>query len=130
MDNLTPERRSWLMSQVRRSDTKPEIAVRRALHKMGLRFRLHSSSLPGRPDVVLPRWRTVIFVHGCYWHRHHRCRKTTTPSTNRAFWNQKFAANVERDRRCRRALRKAGWKVLVVWECQTADEHLLRSRLS
>src|SRR5690348_14341012 len=86
MDRLTADRRSALMSRVRAKNTRPEIAVRRELHRRGFRFRVHRAGLPGRPDIVLPRWRAVIFVHGCFWHRHVRCRKTTTPGSNRAFW--------------------------------------------
>lgn len=121
MDKLNEKQRSWLMSRVRRTNTRPEIVVRRILHRLGLRFRLHAKKLPGRPDIVLSRWRIVIFVHGCFWHRHNGCSKTTTPSSNKGFWLDKFATNVKRDKRCRRQLRDAGWRVIVVWECETYD---------
>jgi DNA mismatch endonuclease, patch repair protein len=96
---------------------------------MGLRFRLHARDLPGRPDIVLPRWRVAIFVHGCFWHRHARCRKATTPNSNRPFWEQKFAENTKRDKRCIKNMREAGWTVFVVWECETSDERALSLRL-
>ncbi len=125
-DVVDRQTRSRMMSGIRGRDTRPELVVRSHLHRSGLRFRLHRSDLPGRPDLVLPRWKTVIFVHGCFWHRHHGCRFTTTPSTNRAFWRRKFESNVERDRRTVARLRRAGWRVLTVWECQLSESHLTR----
>lgn len=119
MDRLTSAQRSKLMRRVKGKNTRPEKAVRSVLHRLGFRFRLHRKDLPGRPDIVLPKYRAVVFVHGCYWHRHGGCRRTTTPSARRAFWEEKFSANVERDRRNREALIGAGWRVLVVWECET-----------
>jgi DNA mismatch endonuclease (patch repair protein) len=128
MDRLDPSVRSALMARIRGQDTAPEVAVRRALHRAGLRFRLHRKDLPGSPDVVLPRWRLCIFVHGCFWHRHAGCRRATTPTTNVAFWQEKFARNVRRDRRVRRRLRALGWRTAVVWECEAAKaERLVRS---
>lgn len=112
------------MSGIRGKNTKPEIAVRRFLHAQGLRFRLHRKDLPGKPDIVLPKYRTVIFVHGCYWHRHEGCRYATIPSSNKDFWLRKFEENVERDRRHRAQLADAGWNVHVIWECQIDQEHL------
>lgn len=117
------------MSRVRGRDTHAEISVRRLLHGMGYRFRLHCAELPGRPDIVLPRFRTVVFVHGCFWHRHRSCKKATTPSTNQRFWHDKFEANVKRDRRNVCRLRRMGWKVIVVWECEVRDDERLRARL-
>jgi DNA mismatch endonuclease (patch repair protein) len=116
--------RSRMMSGIRGKNTSPERIVRSFLHRAGLRFSLHRPDLPGHPDVVLPHWNTVIFVHGCFWHRHAGCRFASTPETNRAFWNRKFAANVDRDRRNSTALRRAGWRVLTVWECQLGDRRL------
>ncbi len=107
------------MSRVRNKNTAPEWVVRRALYGLGVRYRLHRRDLPGTPDIVVGRLRTAIFVHGCYWHRHPGCSRTTTPSTRREFWEAKFAANTARDRRKEEALRAAGWRVLVVWECET-----------
>ncbi|MCC6470898.1 MAG: DNA mismatch endonuclease Vsr [Alphaproteobacteria bacterium] len=129
MDRLTPERRSWLMSRVRGKDTTPELKVRSLLHGMGLRFRLHAAELPGKPDVVVRPRRLAIFVHGCFWHRHGGCRYATTPKSRSAFWNQKFETNVTRDRRNIRMLRRTGWRVLVIWQCQTKNVERLRKRL-
>lgn len=126
VDALT---RSRMMSGIGRADTTPELAVRRALHALGYRFRLHRRDLPGTPDIVLPRHRTVVFVHGCFWHRHPRCRYATTPSTRVEFWQAKFDANVARDRRVARALRQDGWRVVTVWECETRDAEKLVSRI-
>jgi DNA mismatch endonuclease (patch repair protein) len=124
MDIFTPERRSALMAKVRRSNTRPEVVVRRLLHRLGFRFRLHRIDLPGTPDLVLPKLRTVIFVHGCFWHRHYRCKKATTPSNNADFWRAKFKANKIRDRRKSELLRREGWKVIVIWECETKKANL------
>jgi DNA mismatch endonuclease, patch repair protein len=129
IDRLTPERRSRLMSRVRSKNTKPELAVRRLMHSMGYRFRLHRRDLPGCPDLILPAYRTALFVHGCFWHRHSRCRKASKPSTHVDFWAKKFQANVTRDRRNRDRLRRAGWRVIVIWECQTRHEDKLRGIL-
>lgn len=117
-DTLTRERRSWNMSRIRARNTGPEMQLRSLLHRAGFRFRLHAKQLPGRPDVVLPRYRSAIFVHGCFWHRHPGCRNATTPSTRREFWQEKFNGNVSRDARNRVALEVAGWTVLTVWECE------------
>lgn len=107
------------MRAVRRADTKPEMVVRRSLHALGLRFRLHRKDLPGTPDVVLVKYRTAIFVHGCFWHRHRGCSKTTTPKKRAKFWATKFRQNVFRDGRNGDLLRKRGWSVLTIWECET-----------
>lgn len=132
-DVLSPEQRRRNMSRIRGRDTEPERVVRSMLHRMGYRFRLHRRDLPGRPDIVLPRLWSVIFVHGCFWHRHPGCRYTTTPKTRAEFWQKKFDENVERDRRNVAALRKAGWQVLCLWECEIRDlealEHQLQSFL-
>lgn len=106
-----------MMAGIRGKDTKPELIVRRRLFAAGFRYRLHVKGLPGRPDLVFPRYRAVVFVHGCFWHRHEGCRFTTTPSTRPEFWARKFAANVERDARKTSDLREAGWRVAVVWAC-------------
>ena len=113
-----------MMSGIRGRDTRPEIRVRHYLHKRGFRYRLHVSGLPGRPDIVLPARRTVIFVNGCYWHRHSGCRFAYTPKSNTAFWNDKFQKNIERDGRNRDLLTAAGWRVLTVWECEISDSRL------
>ena len=128
-DTLTPERRSWNMSRIRGTDTQPELAVRRLLHRMGYRFRLHRGDLPGRPDIVLPRHSLVIFVHGCFWHRHKGCRDATTPKTRVDFWQNKFDENIGRDRRNRRALKKLDWQIGCIWECETKNGEILQRRL-
>jgi DNA mismatch endonuclease (patch repair protein) len=117
-DNLAPEQRSWNMSRIRGKDTGPEMHLRSLLHRAGFRYRLHQPSLPGKPDLVLPRYRTVIFVHGCYWHRHSGCRNATTPSTRKEFWLAKFRATVKRDARALENLTIQGWRVMTVWECE------------
>jgi DNA mismatch endonuclease (patch repair protein) len=106
-----------MMATIKGANTRPEIALRKALHALGLRFRLHDRKLPGRPDIVLPRWNAAIFVHGCFWHRHEGCRYATQPATRPDFWNEKFAANVARDQRNLESLTAAGWRTQVVWEC-------------
>lgn len=117
------------MSRIRGRDTTPERLVRSVLHSMGYRFRLHPRNLPGRPDIVLSKHRTVVFVHGCFWHRHRRCRYAYTPKTRIAFWTRKFQENVDRDRRTRARLRRLGWQVIVIWECQTHNAPTLRNCL-
>ena len=121
MDNLTKERRSWNMGRIRSSNTEPEIKVRSALHRMGFRFRLHVKALPGKPDIVLPKWRHVIFVHGCFWHRHIGCKYAYTPKTRTEFWDDKFRQNLRRDEMAERELQLLGWEVSTIWECQTAN---------
>jgi DNA mismatch endonuclease (patch repair protein) len=125
-DRLSRERRSWNMAQIRGKDTRPERTVRSLLHRMGCRFRLHRKGLPGRPDIVLPKYRTVLFVHGCFWHRHRGCRNCTTPTNRRAWWVNKLEGNAARDEAHRKALRKLGWRVVVVWECETEGDEKLR----
>lgn len=129
MDRLTAERRSRLMSRIRSRDTTPERLVRSLAHRLGYRFRLHRRDLPGSPDVVFPSRRAIVFVHGCFWHRHKGCWKSTVPGTRKKFWLQKFARNVERDAVAHEALERAGWRVLTVWECETRDVDALSSRL-
>ena len=124
-----PPERSALMARVRQKDTEPELAVRRCLHGLGYRFRLHRTDLPGTPDIVLPKYRKAIFVHGCFWHRHSGCKKTTTPKTRVEFWTDKFRANVQRDENNMRNLRRAGWEPIVVWECEANDPQRLIERL-
>lgn len=106
------------MSKIRSKDTKPERVLRSALHRMGFRFRIHKKDLPGKPDIVLPKYRTVIFVHGCFWHYHKDCREGRIPSSNSAFWKEKLEKNVTKDRRHQLALEAQGWHVIVVWECE------------
>jgi DNA mismatch endonuclease, patch repair protein len=129
MDRLTPSQRSALMSKVRGKNTRPEELVRSLLHRMGFRFRLHRKDLPGTPDIVLPKYRTVIFVHGCFWHRHADCKKSSMPQTNKNFWGKKLARNVERDAEVAGELTRTGWRVLVVWECELKNPEVLSARL-
>ncbi|MBP0621996.1 very short patch repair endonuclease [Cupriavidus consociatus] len=121
VDFLSPADRSDRMSRIRGKDTQPELALRKVLHRLGLRYRLHGAGLPGKPDLVLPRYRTVVFVHGCFWHRHVGCKIATIPKSNTSFWIEKFERNVARDKRVSLSLREAGWTVLVVWECELAS---------
>jgi DNA mismatch endonuclease, patch repair protein len=129
VDRMTPQQRSYAMSRVRSRNTTPELSVRCLLHRLGFRFRLHRKDLPGRPDIVLPRWRAVVFVHGCFWHRHTGCRLATSPGTRVEYWTMKFARNVERDRENQAALRERGWNVVVIWECELQSPEILAARL-
>lgn len=124
MDRVSPAVRSRMMSGIRGKDTRPELIVRSYLHRAGLRFRLHDRTLPGRPDIVLPRHRAVVLVHGCFWHHHAGCRFAYMPKSREAFWRHKLSANVLRDQQNEDALRQAGWRVFVVWECETSEARL------
>lgn len=131
MDSLSKERRSWNMSRIRSANTKPELRVRSAIHRLGYRFRLSTGkSLPGKPDIVLVRHKIVVLVHGCFWHRHRRCKFAYTPKSRRHFWDKKFTGNVKRDKLVRKLLRRAGWRVIEIWECETRDPSALRSLLA
>lgn len=116
-DIVSTETRSRMMSGIRGKNTSPEMVVRRGLHARGFRFRLHAKNLSGKPDLVLPKWNAVVLVHGCFWHRHERCRFATSPATRPEFWSGKFASTVLRDRRNADALHAAGWRIATVWEC-------------
>lgn len=113
------------MSRIRSSDTSPEVWVRSFLHRHGLRFRKNDKRLPGRPDIVFPKYRTVLFVHGCFWHQHPGCREGRIPDSNRDYWEPKLRRTVERDREHRRALEERGWRVLTSWECETGESQLM-----
>ena len=126
-DTLSKEKRSWNMAQIRSRNTKPEIAVRRILHSLGYRFRLHRKDLPGNPDIVLPKYKSVIFVHGCFWHRHKDCRYSYSPKSRTEFWQDKFAENIERDKQSAEELKMLGWRQLVIWECEAKDPENIRS---
>ena len=121
MDRISPEKRRWNMSRIRSNDTKPELMVRSFLFQRGFRFRLHVKNLPGHPDIVLPKYRTVVEVRGCFWHRHLGCKKTTTPSTHVDFWQKKFTDNIARDQRIEAELRRLGWHIIVIWECEVIN---------
>jgi DNA mismatch endonuclease (patch repair protein) len=129
VDHVDPPKRSLIMAAVHSKDTGPEIAVRRLVYGMGYRYRLHAKDLPGHPDLVFRRRRKILFVHGCFWHRHKRCRYASTPKSRMAFWNAKFAANLARDRRNARELKKRGWRILTVWQCQLRNPNNLAKRI-
>ncbi|WP_395317221.1 very short patch repair endonuclease [Variovorax sp. UC74_104] len=129
MDTLTPKQRSERMARVRGRDTKPELVVRRLLHSRGYRYRLHDKKLPGSPDLVFPRKRKVIFVHGCFWHRHEGCRLARMPKSRIDFWSTKLNGNQARDQRKLAALAQQGWSAMIVWECELRDLEALASRL-
>lgn len=122
--------RSRNMAAIKGRNTTPELTVRKMLHRLGYRFRLHRRDLPGTPDIVLPKYKTVIFVHGCFWHRHPDCKYTTTPKTRKEFWDGKFLKNINRDTNNQAKLTGAAWNVLVVWECQTRDPISLQTILA
>ena len=129
MDRISKERRSWNMSRIQSRDTKPEKTVRSILHGLGYRFRLHQKNLPGKPDIVLARYNSVIFVHGCFWHRHKDCKNASVPKTKKTFWKGKFKANIERDIKVKNELKSNGWRVLVVWECELNDIETMEREL-
>lgn len=129
MDSLTDDQRSWNMSRIKGRNTKPELAVRSLLHRKGFRFRLHRKDLPGIPDIVLPRFMTIILVHGCFWHRHSGCRYAYIPKSRVEFWQEKFVKNVDRDEEVRKALTDLGWSVHIIWECETKKMILLERQL-
>lgn len=118
------------MARVKSRDTQPELVVRRLLHRMGYRFRLHRKEIPGRPDIVLPKYRKVIFVHGCFWHGHQGCCRAARPASNSDFWKNKLSGNMERDRKNLSELKKQGWGVLVVWQCELKDAVDLEHKLT
>jgi DNA mismatch endonuclease, patch repair protein len=121
VDTFSKTERSEIMRRVRSKDTTPEMAVRSLLHRLGFRFRLHCKNLPGKPDIVLPKHKAVIFIHGCFWHRHPGCSRASTPATRKGYWLPKFGRTVERDKRNQDELHRAGWNVIVVWECELRD---------
>ena len=123
------EQRSRNMSAIKSKNTKPEIAVRKLLHSLGYRFRLHSKDLPGSPDIVLPKYKTVIFVHGCFWHRHENCKYASTPKTRKEFWNKKFIENKKRDSEIQDKIKNLDWRSVVIWECETKNIENLRDKI-
>lgn len=128
-DKFTPEKRSTIMSHVKGRNTAPELVVRKLLHRLGYRFRLHRKDLPGTPDIVLPKYRTVIFVHGCFWHGHSGCPRAARPTSNADFWNNKIDKNMARDSKAQEDLAVLGWQALVIWQCQIRDLAVLQERL-
>jgi DNA mismatch endonuclease (patch repair protein) len=129
MDRLTKDARSALMKKVRARDTKPELQVRRLAHKLGLRFRIQRSDIAGKPDLVLPKYRIAMFVHGCFWHRHPGCLRASTPSTNTDHWLRKFERNTARDAVVATSLRQEGWKQVIIWECELKDLNAVERRI-
>jgi DNA mismatch endonuclease, patch repair protein len=129
-DNLTPEQRRYNMLQIRSRNTRPELTVRSIVHRMGYRYRLHCSDLAGKPDLVFPRRRKIIFIHGCFWHKH-KCRYgKVIPKTNMEYWQTKRERNAARDKRNRKSLEKEGWEIFVVWECWIRNKDTLKQRLA
>ncbi|WP_191833593.1 very short patch repair endonuclease [Pseudomonas fluorescens] len=126
-DFLSSTERSERMSRIRGKDTRPELLLRKALHRMGLRYRLHVASLPGKPDLVFPYYKAAVFVHGCFWHRHAGCKTASTPKSNTPFWLEKFEKNATRDARVVTQLDELGWRVFVVWECELATQSKLQA---
>ena len=124
MDKLTKERRSWNMSRVRAKNTKPEVYVRSMLHRMGYRFRIHQKGLPGKPDIILPKYHTVVFVHGCFWHGHEGCKDFAPPKTRTGWWLNKINGNKKRDIDNVTQLKNLGWKVIIVWECELTPDKI------
>lgn len=129
MDFVSKEKRSKIMRSIHSKDTKPEITVRSVLHRLGYRFRVHKKELPGKPDICLPKYRTVIFVHGCFWHHHTKCKEGHFPQSNATFWRHKLKKNIERDKVNQKTLRRLGWKVIVIWECETKDNSYLKKSI-
>jgi len=129
MDTLSKEKRSWNMSRIKGKDTKPELIVRSLLHSMGYRYRLHQKNLPGKPDIVLKKYNAVIFVHGCFWHRHKGCKFAYEPKSRQEFWQRKFLENKARDKKNQSTLGKLGWKVLAIWECETDHIEKLKRKV-
>ena len=128
-DIVSPEHRSKIMAMIKGKNTKPEMLVRSVCHEMGLRYRLHRKDLPGKPDLVFPKHRLCIFVHGCFWHRHLGCKYAYTPKSRLDFWLPKLARNVERDLAAQQALQALGWRVVIVWECHTKNREFLRNEI-
>ncbi len=129
VDSLSKEKRSWNISRIRSKDTSPERIVRSLLHRMGYRFRLHVKNLPGKPDIVLPRYKTVIFVHGCFWHQHPKCKYAYTPKSRIEFWNRKFPDNIARFKIVKKELKNLQWNVFVIWECEVKSNKDLIKQL-
>jgi DNA mismatch endonuclease (patch repair protein) len=121
-DVFSKEKRSWIMSRVKSKDSLPEMIVRRSLHAKGFRYRIHVKSLPGKPDIVLPRYRTIILVHGCFWHAHEHCKKFSLPKTRTDWWRRKLDINIQNDIKNEIALQKLGWEVITVWQCQLKSD--------
>ena len=129
-DVFSKQKRSWIMGRVKSESTRPEMRVRRRLHALGFRFRLHRADLPGKPDITLPKHKTVIFVHGCFWHGHPGCKHAALPASNREYWERKIGRNVARDSKNRALLEEQGWRTLVLWECRIRTAEALDAELA
>ena len=129
MDSISKAHRSWNMSRIRGKDTRPEMMVRSHLHRVGFRFRVNRADLPGKPDIVLPKYKLAILVHGCYWHRHPSCKQCSVPKSNVPFWTKKFERNVARDFEVKEQLGALGWRTFVIWECEASKPEVLAKRL-
>ena len=129
MDTLTEEKRSWNMSRIKNRDTKPELIVRSMLHRLGLRFRLHRKDLPGKPDIVLAKFKKVIFVNGCFWHRHAGCKFAYKPKSRVKFWNNKFKKNIQNDIKVKKKYSQSAWNQIIIWECETKDLKKLENKI-
>lgn len=121
VDTISKQHRSWNMSRIRSKNTRPELKVRSAIHREGYRYSLHNRKLPGKPDLVLKKYKAVVFIHGCFWHHHKGCKRANLPKSNRQYWLPKIDRNVGRDKENRKTLKKMGWKVIIIWECQTKN---------
>jgi len=128
-DHLSKIKRSWNMAQIRAKNTAPEKLVRSFLHNMGYRFRLHRKDLPGKPDIVLPKYKKIIFVHGCFWHQHKGCKRATMPKSNKRYWKNKLENNIKKDIINRNELKRLGWEVLIIWECEAKKENILYNKV-
>jgi DNA mismatch endonuclease Vsr len=128
-DIVTPEQRSRMMAQVKGKNTKPELIVRSLCHEMGLRFRLHRRDLPGTPDLVFPKYRLCIFVHGCFWHRHIGCKYASIPKSRQDFWSKKLDSNANRDEQCINKLKLMDWRVEIIWECELRDTNMVKEKI-
>ena len=127
MDTVSKEKRSSIMSKVHSVNTKPEMLIRSFLHRNGFRFRLHVKNLPGHPDIVLPKYKTIIDVRGCFWHHHNGCKRAALPLSNIEFWKEKFSRNIERDKKTEKQLKELGWNLIVVWECELKEDGFLKT---
>lgn len=129
---ISAEQRSKIMAQIGSKNTKPEIIVRKWLHRRGFRFRLHRADLPGKPDIVLPKFKTIIFIHGCFWHQHLNCKKSTLPKNNSTYWEEKFKRNLKNDSKAISQLQESGWQVIIIWECEVLNgeyQNIIKSRV-
>jgi DNA mismatch endonuclease (patch repair protein) len=129
-DVFTKKERSNVMSMIRSKNTKPELLVRQLLFSKGYRFRLHQKTLPGKPDIILKKYKTVIFVNGCFWHGHKNCKKSILPTSNIAFWKEKIQANMHRDKKAKQSLKKLGWSIFTVWECEIKNKTSFAKRMT